>query len=128
MAIDERTVLVIALSPGQAHDGVAGRKLLERVGKQQEYRNLVMDRAYEGAETRQLAWDLGYIPTVPPRQHRKVQWEYSLELYGQRNIVERLIRRLKGYRRVFTRYDKLDFMYLGYVTLACIFEAFFRHH
>ena len=98
------------------------------MGRIKEPCHLVMDRAYEGNATRQLAWELGYIPTVPPRRHRKVQWEYRSELYAQRNIVERLIRRLKAYRRVFTRYDKLDTMYLGYVTLACIFEAFIRHH
>ncbi len=85
-----------------------------------------MGRAYEGNATRQLAEELGYIPTVPPRRHRKVRWEYRRELYAQRNMVERLIRRLKGCRRVFTRYDKLDWMYLGYVTLACVHDAFFR--
>ena len=42
--------------------------------------------------------------------------------------MERLFRRLKSFRRVFTRYDKLDRMYLGFVTLACIFEAFLRQH
>ncbi len=126
MAADERTSLACSLSPGQAHDGVEGRKLLTRVGRLAEPRDLVMDRAYEGNATRQLAEELGYIPTVPPRRHRKVRWEYSRELYAQRNIVERLIRRLKGFRRVFTRYDKLDWMYLGYVTLACVYEAFFR--
>jgi transposase len=34
-----------------------------------------------------------------------------------------LFRRLKGYRRVFTRYEKLDVMYLGMVTFALIVEA-----
>ena len=72
---------------------------------------MVMDRAYEGNQTRQLARDFGYIPTVPPRRHRRIQWDYSRELYGKRNVVERLIRRLKSFRRVFTRYDKLDMMY-----------------
>ena len=88
--------------------------------------HLVKDRAYEGDATRQLAWELGYIPTVLPRRHRKIQWDYGVELYGERNIVERLIRRLKGFRRVFTKYDKLDIMHLGYVTLPCIFESFIR--
>ena len=88
MAADERTALAISPSPGQAHDGVEGRKLLENMGGQQEIRHLVMDRAYEGNQTRQLARDLGYIPTVPPRRHRRIQWDYSRELYGKRNVVE----------------------------------------
>ncbi len=49
-----------------------------------------------------------------------------MEPYGERNIVERLIRRLKGFRRGLSRYDKLDIMHPGYVTLACISEAFIR--
>ena len=116
----------MSLSPGQAHDGVEGWKLLESLGRQEEERYLVMDRAYEGNQTRQLARDLGYVPVVPPRRHRKIKWEYDLILYGKRNVVERLNRLLKGFRRVCTRYDKLDLMYLGFVLLACIFEAFFR--
>ncbi len=75
MAVDERTALAISLSPGQAHDGVEGRKLLKRLGCQEERRHLVMDRAYEGDQTRQLAWDLGHILVVPPRRHRRVRWE-----------------------------------------------------
>ena len=49
-------------------------------------------------------------------------WEYDTELYKRRNEVERLFRRLKGYRRVFTRYDKLDVVYLGFVMFAIIFD------
>ena len=79
---------------------------------------LLMDRAYEGDETRQPARDLGFRPVVPPHPHRKEPWIYDKELYKQRNEVERLFRRLKGYRRVFTRYDKLDVMYGAFVLLA----------
>ncbi len=66
-----------------------------------------MDRAYEGNETRQLALDLGFIPVVPP-PNRVDPWEYDREMYKRRNEVERLFRRLKGFRRIFSRFDKLD--------------------
>ena len=118
---------MVTLSPGQAHDGVEGRKLLTLRGQQEEPAYLLMDRAYEGDATRQLARDLGYWPVVPPRRHRKVKWEYDRELYRKRNEVERLFGRLKRrFRRIFTRYDKLDQMYLGFVLLACIFELLNR--
>ena len=45
------------------------------------------------------------------------------ELYKRRNEVERLFRRLKGFRRVFTRYDKLDEMFTAFILLALIYEA-----
>ena len=82
-----------------------------------------MDRAYEGNATRQLAVELGYVPVVPPNPNRVAPWEYDRTLYRRRNEVERLFRRLKGYRRVFTRYDKLDVLFLAFVHLALIFDA-----
>ena len=82
-----------------------------------------MDRAYEGNETRALATELGFAPVVPPNPNRVQPWEYDRTTYRRRNEVERLFRRLKGYRRVFTRYDKLDVMFLAFVHLALIFDA-----
>lgn len=82
-----------------------------------------MDRAYEGNETRQLAVDLGYIPVVPPLSTRVEPWEYDREIYKRRNEVERVFRRLKGFRRVFTRFDKLDLMFAAFVVVALIAEA-----
>jgi transposase len=83
---------------------------------------LLMDRAYEGNETRQLSANLGYTPVVPPNPNRLEPWDYDKELYKGRNEVERLFRRIKAYRRIFTRYDKLDIIYLGFLLLAFIFE------
>jgi len=51
---------------------------------------LVMDRAYQGNETRQLALDLGFTPVVPPLKTRTDPWEYDREMYKRRNEVERL--------------------------------------
>ena len=82
-----------------------------------------MDRAYEGDETRQLAEQLGYIPVVPPNPNRLNPWEYDRFAYRRRNEVERLFRRLKGFRRVFSRYDKLDIMFAAFVLLALIVDA-----
>ena len=58
--------LTFALSPGQAHDGPEGRKLLTSLGPQDAELALVMDRAYQGDETRQLALDLGFTPIRQP--------------------------------------------------------------
>ncbi len=69
---------------------------------------LLMDGAYEGDETLRLARALGYIPVVPPNPNRLNPWELDRVAYRRRNEIERLFRRLKGYRRVFSRFDKLD--------------------
>ena len=122
--------MTFSLSPGQAHDAPEGRKLLSRLRpvcplgrQQQENLHVVMDRAYEGNETRQLALELGFIPVVPPLSTRVAPWEYDKEVYKRRNEVERLFRRLKGFRRIFSRFDKLDALFLGFILLALIFDA-----
>lgn len=84
-----------------------------------------MDRAYEDNKTRSLAEENGFIPVVPPKKNRKEPWEYDKELYKRRNEVERFFLRLKRFRKVFTRYDKLDSIYISIVQLAMIFDAIF---
>ena len=122
VAADARTALKFSLSPGNAHDAPEGRKLMCRLGPPAEHASLVMDRAYEGDETRQLALDLGFDPVVPPKKNRTNPWEYDREIYKRRNEVERLFRRLKGFRRIFTRYDKLDALFLGFIVFVLIFD------
>ena len=123
VAADARTAVTFALSPGQAHDAPHGRRLLGDLGVQPQKRFLVMDRAYEGNETRQLALDLGYMPVVPPLSTRRDPWEYDQQMYKKRNEIERLFRRLKGYRRIFSRFDKLDVLFLGFITFALIHDT-----
>lgn len=82
-----------------------------------------MDRAYEGNETRQLALDWGFIPVVPPKSNRLEPWEYDRQMYKRRNEVERLFRRLKGFRRIFSRFEKLDVMFMAFIHFALAIEA-----
>jgi transposase len=114
---DARTAVVFALSPGNAHDAPEGRALLEDLGP------MLMDKAYEGNETRQLVLDLGMIPVVPPKSNRLDPWEYDRELYKKRNEVERLFRRLKGFRRIFSRFEKLDVVFLAFINFVLIVDA-----
>jgi transposase len=100
-----------------------GRALLQSMGSIDEPLHLLMDKAYEGDETRQLALDLGFIPVVPPKSNRLEPWTYNREMYKRRNEVERLFRRLKGFRRVFSRFDKLDIVFLGFVHFALIVDG-----
>jgi transposase len=70
VAANARTAITFSLSPGQAHDAPEGRKLLNSLGGPNRRLHLIMDRAYEGEETRQLALDLGFNPVVPPKSNR----------------------------------------------------------
>ena len=123
VAADARTAITFALSPGQAHDAPEGRTLLRRLGRAPWPVHLLMDRAYEGDETRQLALALGFSPVVPPKQNRVRPWEYNRALYKRRNEIERLFRRLKGFRRIFSRFEKLDVMFVGCINFALIVDG-----
>jgi transposase len=81
-----------------------------------------MDKAYEDDKTRETARILGYTPVVPPKSNRVEPWEYDKEEYKHRNEVERCFRWIKEYRRICTRYDMLDIMFLFYFMCACIFQ------
>ena len=123
VAANARTAITFALSPGNAHDAPEGRALLTELGPMPEGLPMLMDRAYEGDETRQLVLSLGMIPVVPPKSNRIEPWEYNRALYKKRNEIERLFRRLKGFRRIFSRFEKLDVLFLGFLNFALIIEA-----
>ena len=123
VAADARTAIAFALSPGQAHDAQHSRELLGGLGPLPEPLPLLMDGAYEDDQTRQLALDFGWIPVVPPKRTRLEPWEFDRVLYRRRNEVERLFRRLQGFRRIFSRFDKLDVMFLAFLHFALIVEA-----
>jgi len=119
----DRAAVSFSLSPGNAADAPEGRKLLNHTLTGEAQRYLIMDRAYEGDETRNLATDLGLIPVVPPKQNRRVSWEYDRETYKRRNQIERFFLRIKRFRRVFTRYDKLDIIFAGFILFVMIVDS-----
>ena len=84
---------------------------------------MLMDKAYEGNETRQLVLDLGMISVVPPKSNRLDPWKYDRELYKKRNEIEQLFRRLKGFRRIFSRFEKLDVVFLAFINFVLIVDA-----
>jgi transposase len=123
VAASEKCAIGFSLSPGEAGDAPEGRALLDGLQELPVGCHLLMDKAYEGDETRQLAFNLGFIPVVPPKSNRLNPWEYDKALYSKRNEVERLFRRLKGFRRIFSRFDKLDLVFIAFIYFALVVEG-----
>ncbi|GHT44917.1 hypothetical protein FACS189454_03540 [Planctomycetales bacterium] len=118
---DESTPLVRSLSAGSAGDSPEGQKLTATIPPEiRQGKPLLMDKAYEGDECRQKVRECGMKPVVPPKSNRKKPWRYSKKLYKCRNIIERNFRKIKEFRRVFPRYDKLDETYNAFIALANI--------
>ena len=119
----DRAAVGFSLSGGQAHDAPEGMELLKKIRREEEQTYLLMDRAYEGEKVRAAALARGFEPVVPPKKNRKNPWEYDKERYKQRNEIERFFLRLKRFRRIFTRYDKLDVVFCSFIFLALICDA-----
>ncbi len=81
-----------------------------------------MDRAYEGSQIRECFEKCEFDPVVPPKYNRLKPWVYDKIIYKRRNEIERLFRRLKGFRRVFSRFEKLDLMFTAFIHIVLIIE------
>jgi len=59
---------------------------------------------------------------VLPKANRLVPWSYGRNLNKRRNEIKRLFRRLKAFRRIFSRFDKLDRMFRTFLNFALIID------
>ena len=103
------------ITPGNDHDLDGARELLPRVPTA---RRLVADRAYDASSLRKWLAERGTEAVIPPNPTRKHPHHYNAEVYKQRNLIERMFCRLKDFRRIATRYDKLARNFLAGVLIA----------
>lgn len=107
--------LRLALTPGNTSD-IRGADLL--VGATAGMKRLIADRGYDANRLRSKLRDQGTTPIIPGRRNRKRPIQYDERRYRDRWLVEAMFCRLKDFRRVATRYDKLARNYLSAVQLA----------
>ena len=116
---DEDTAIAVEVIPGQAGDAPRLEPLLkqtlERVPTVDE---LTADKGFDGDAQRQACLDEDVFPNIPNRKNRTDPWPHDAEGYTERNRVERLFSKLKQFRRVATRYEKLKCTFLGMIHLA----------
>ncbi len=109
--------IVLKLTEGQAHDGRSADDMLETLTAGTI---LLADRAYDSNLLRETLAARGVWANVKPMAHRLNPVAFSPFLYRYRNLVERFFNKLKHFRAVATRYDKLPENYLASVKLASI--------
>ena len=83
-------------------------------------KTLIGDRGYDSNRFRKSLAEKGIEPCIPPTKNRKEQIEYDKALYKQRHRIENMFAKLKDWRRIATRYDKLAANFLGFIKLASI--------
>ena len=99
------------LTAGQRHDITQAEALV--IDLESEF--VIADRSYDSDDFVQFIITNGAIPVIPPRSNRKDVREYDEYLYQERHLVECFINKIKHYRRIFSRFEKLDSRYLGFL-------------
>lgn len=106
---------VLLLSPGNINDIALAPALLAAAGP---IRRLIADKAYDANSLRKLLAEQGAQAIIPSTTSRSQPIPYSKKLYRQRNLIERMFARLKDFRRIATRYDKLARNFLAGTFIA----------
>jgi transposase len=104
----------LMLTPGQAHDLTCAESLLEAA----DPGALLGDKAYDADSLIGTLAQRGITPVIPPKANRKLPRACDFALYCERNLIERFFNKLKHYRAIATRYDKLARIFLAGVQLA----------
>ena len=106
------------LSAGNDHDSVHAVELLKKVGISGS--NVLADRAYGAKTIRAYISEQGASYVIPPQSNVSDPWTVDWWLYKERHLVECFFQKLKWFRRIATRYDKLDASFLAFVYIAAI--------
>jgi transposase len=109
--------LRVILSAGQIADIECAAKTIEYLSA----RAVIADKGYDADHFVTLIEASGAQAVIPPRANRLTQRNFDRHLYRDRNLVERFFARIKHFRRIATRYDKLANSFLSFVHLACAF-------
>ena len=108
-------LIAILLTGGEAHDCPVAERLIRRVKSPER---LLGDKAYDSAELREELDERGTRPVIPNRCNRKQPFSFNKRIYKLRWRIESAFNRLKDFRRIATRYDRLARNYLASVCLA----------
>lgn len=108
----------LGLTAAQAHDVQIADTLLDHLGPRAivRWRTRPMMPTASGM----LIQQQGATPNIPAKRNRKWKPCFSKRLYHERNLIERFFSKLKHFRRVATRYDKLAANFLAMIQLASI--------
>ena len=106
----------MSLTPGQAADITEAGPLLENVQPEA----LLADKGYDSDALVETLDQRGIEPVIPPKANRKNPRKTDFALYRERNLVERFFNKIKHYRAIATRYDKLASTFLAGVLLVCV--------
>lgn len=101
---------------GQVHDCAQAIPLL----KNEKTAYVIADKGYDSNEIIETIESMGAVAVIPARTCRKESRNHDVYIYKERNIIERLFRRLKDFRKIATRFEKIKRNFEGLIYLASI--------
>ena len=108
------------VTDGRVHDSTQAIPLMKNIIKKGIH--VLGDKAYDSAKIlAYIAYKHG-IACIPPRKNKIYPQKYNKKAYKNRNQIERFFNRIKNFRRVATRYDKLPSSFLSFVYIASAFS------
>lgn len=105
------------MTPGQTSDFKPALPLMFGFRPQA----VLADKGYDADYVVEAIEKVGAVAVIPPKKNRKIPREYDAFLYKERNLVERLFNKMKNFRRISTRYDKLDIAFQSFIYLVGIY-------
>ena len=119
--INENCAVALHITAGEAHDGRQFEALYESLDPDNVLEAAALDKGYDADRIRErLALD-GIEPVIPPISSRSMKLPYDKVRYRGRNRIERFFNKLKQFRRIATRYDKLKSTFFAAVCLVAAF-------
>lgn len=106
--------LRFALTAGQRHDITQA----ETLTAEYQFEHVIADKSYDADPFLESVIQRGAVPVIPSRANRKQARDYDVYLYRERHLVECFINKIKHFRRIFSRFDKLDSRYLGFLSFV----------
>ena len=102
------------LTGGERHEIMTAEALIEGINKS----NILADKAYDCDAFRQKVEEQECEHTIPPRKNRKKPYKYDRHTYVERHLIECFFSKLKQFRRVFSRFDKMKITFQAFIDLA----------
>jgi transposase len=111
--------MAAVIAPGQVYEVEASAPLLETLRRIL----LVGDKGFDSDALRRQMRAQGSLASVPPRSGRRAPAWFHRGLYRQRHKIENFFQRIKIYKRVSTRYEKLALTFLNFILVAAVFDC-----
>ncbi len=105
------------MTGGQTHDVTQAEDILDGVLT----RAVVADKAYDAASLIEIITQMDASAVIPPRENRQEPRAFDMHQYQHRNLIERFFCRLKQFRRIATRYDKLASRFSAFIAIVAAF-------